>query len=161
VVTDHAPYHDPGLRKIRAAISDFETNPTIIYHQFAAGAQGGKNFGVEQWRPVLCARRFVHIESKISLLGKTGIAFPEFAKPELGALDIHEYTQWPVYLAFEIADDLHPAAMIFMTSMAEIEPENISACVKKRWDCFPIRAGRPKGCDNFCFTVSAHNSVPD
>ena len=92
-------------------------------------------------RPARIARRWIEVETETPPVGDFDLAAREYAKPQFWTLQVHQDGDRAAGAGLDPANDLDPGSVIFVRSMAEIEPKDVDAGAVQRFDLLRRRTG--------------------
>ena len=114
---------------------------------------------MRQVHPLCCARRGVQVQAELLAGQQLDLLVGERADAQLWALHIGHNADGLPCLPLNLTYITHPGGVVGVDAVAEVEPENIDACVMQLPDHLRSAAGGTKGSNNFAVATAIH--VPE
>ena len=136
-----------------------QANLAIVDQQLCADGQSGEDFRMQQRRARGIAECIVLIEHEFGAHFEGGPLVLETTDPQLGTLQIGENADGPATFLFHFPDEAVRTLVIFVRTVAEVEPEHIDTCIVQAADGVLVIARRPQRGDDLGVSSALHDDV--
>ncbi len=147
------------LGKTLAAGLGLEPHLAVVEQQLGPGAQRFEYLRMREGRAVLVPGPSVEVESETLPGAQFDRTRSKGAEPQLRPLQIGQDADRPPGRAFDVPDGFEPRAMFGMSSVTEIEAEDVDSGLEQGADLLQGRARRAESGDNLGAASAPHGQA--
>ena len=149
-----------GYGRSRVATLNMQNDVPVVNQQIVSRLQSLKNFFMRQGHAFVVSRFRTHIQNKSLPFFQQNLVFPENADSQFRTLHISKNGNKTAFFLFQLTDNLDPLFMLFVRTMAEINPKSVRSGIYQFFNLLARSRRRPYGRKNFSMSILRHINFP-